>query len=423
LKQTIQERLLRYERFHMRIRQAGRFIKSPKWVFDPSFDVHAHVHPVELPPPGDEAALKSLVNELMGKPLDLSRPPWQFYLVEKYGEGSVIIPRLHHTIADGLSLVKVFTSLGDDGLELPVNDPAMQNHRNGNSRLGKLLAPPLKLTGKALSITESVLRQGLEVVDHPDHLKDLSREAAGNAMALSKYLVGDSDPKTVLRGACGVAKQGTWSVPIPLEQIKALGKTLKGTVNDVMLAVITGGLRRYLEAHGETLDFLDIRAVVPVSLRNGNGYEDLGNQLGMVLMPLPVGLRDPFQRYQAVKRRMDALKQSLEPDLIFGLLSTPAFKSKRLDNTVAGFFAGKASLLVTNVPGPQQEISIAGKTIRHIIFWVPQPAGWGLGISILSYNGEIILGVAADAGLIPDPEQIVDGIRVELEAMQAWASQ
>jgi diacylglycerol O-acyltransferase / wax synthase len=422
LKRVIQERLLKFDRFHMRVVGADRLVKSPEWVFDPTFDINSHVHRIGLPGPGDEAALKSLVNDLMGVPLDMSKPPWQFYLVERYGEGSVIIPRIHHSIADGLSLVRVFMSLSDDPSAPPAIAMPQDNHRNGNSRLGRLFLPPLRLTGKALNIAEKVLREGLEVVDNPDHLKDLSKDTAGNAQILGRYLLDDPDPQTVLRGRCGVAKQGTWSEPIPLEQVRALCKSLGGTVNDVLLAAVAGGLRRYLEQRGEELDFLDIRAVVPVNLRNGNGYESLGNQVGMVLVALPVGLQDPLKRYKTVKRRMDWLKESQEPEMIYGLVNSPIFKSRQLEDAVVNIFSGKASLLVTNVRGPEQEISIAGIAARRIIFWVPQLANWGLGLSILSYNGEVILGVAADAGLIPDPEQIVAGFQAELEAMQAWAA-
>jgi WS/DGAT/MGAT family acyltransferase len=288
--------------------------------------------------------------------------------------------------------------------------------------MGRLIVPPLKMTSKVLGITEWALKQGLEMIDNPDYIKDTLMDATVNALMLSKYLIGKSDPQTSLRGKCGIAKKGTWSSPIPVEQIKSLGRELGGTVNDVMLAAVAGGLRRYLDANGETLDFLDIRAVVPVNLRNNGDFENMGNQVGMVLMPLPVGQQDPLDRYQIVKMRMDDLKQSGESDLIFNLLNTAVFKSKLMAIAMVGVLTPKASLLVTNVPGPQGHVVFNGRKIRHPVFWIPLPNGWGLGISILSYAGEITLGVAVDANLIPDPNQILLGIGAELEAMHEWAA-
>lgn len=420
LKKVVEERLLKFDRFQQRVVKTGLIVKTPKWEFDPTFDIDAHIHKMGLPAPGDERALKETVNDLMSVPLDMAKPPWQLFLVENYGAGSVILARFHHTLADGLSLVNVFTSLEDDA-SVAEGGPPKSSRRKSKSLVGKLAVPPLKLTSKLLGASQWVLQQGLGMIDNPDYLKDTLAGVSGSAQTLSKYVIGKTDPQTSLRGKCGIAKKCTWSAPIPLAQIKSTGKELGGTINDVMLAAVAGGLRRYLEANAETIDFEDIRAVVPVNVRAEGDFESLGNQVGMVLMPLPVGEQNPLERFQIVKMRMDELKGSGEPDLIFNALNIPVFKSKLLDTTVVSSMITKASLLVTNVPGPKGPISLAGSRIRQAVFWVPQPAGWGMGISILSYAGEITLGVAVDVSLIHDPEQILEGIEAELEAMQAWA--
>jgi diacylglycerol O-acyltransferase / wax synthase len=422
LQRLIQERILKFERFQQRVVNTGLILKSPKWEFDPTFNINAHVHKVSLPSPGDESALKDLVNDLMVLPMDMSKPPWKLYLVENYSVGSVIVARLHHTLADGLSLVNVFTSLGDDTASSPEGGPPVYTRRKASSLMGRLIVPPLKLTSKVLGLTQWALHQGLEMIDNPDYIKDTLMDATGNALMLSKYVMGKSDPQTSLRGKFGITKNSTWSAPIPLEQIKSLSREFGGTVNDVMLAAVTGGLRRYLEANGEKLDFLDIRAVVPVNIRSNGDFENLGNQVGMVLMPLPVGQQDSHDRYQIVKMRMDDLKQSDESDIIFSLLNTTFFKSKLLATAMVGVLTPKASLLVTNVPGPQGQITFTGRKICHPVFWIPLPKGWGLGISIISYAGEITLGVVVDVNLIPDPNQILEGIEAELEAMHEWAA-
>jgi WS/DGAT/MGAT family acyltransferase len=400
----------------------GFIHKSPKWEFDPTFNINAHVHKVGLPSPGDESALKDLVNDMMVVPMDMSKPPWQLYLVESYVEGSVIIARFHHTLADGLSLVNVFTSLGDDTTSTPEGDAPVNTRRKAASLVGRLIVPPLKLTSKILDLSEWALHQGLELIDNPDYIKDILGNASGNALVISKYVIGKSDPQTSLRGKCGIAKIATWSAPIPLDQVKLLGRELGGTVNDVILTAVTSGLRRYFEANGEIIDFHDIRAVVPVNIRNNGDFKNMGNEVGMVLIPLPIGQKDPYNRYQLIKMRMDDLKQSGEPDLVFNLLNIPVFKSKLLVTAMAGIMTSKASLLVTNVPGPQGQVAFAGRKINHAVFWVPQPAGWGLGISILSYAGEITLGVAVDAQLIHNPDQILEGIEAELAAMHEWVA-
>jgi diacylglycerol O-acyltransferase len=419
LEQIVEQRLLSFERFQRRVVNSGLLVKTPKWEFDPTFKASNHVHPVKLPEPGDENALRVMVNELMAVPLDMSIPPWQLHLVENFGEGSVIIARLHHTLADGLSLVNVFTSLGDEAVG---PDGMLARHGRGKkaSGLGKLIVPPLKITSKLLGASQWALKQGLQMIENPDYLRDKASDVTDSAQLLGKYVIGEADPQTSLRGQVGIAKRAAWSRPIAVEKVKALGRQLGGTINDVMLAAVAGGLRRYFEARGEPIDYLDIKSIVPVNLRNNGYFANMGNQVGMVLMPLPVGEQDPGERFKMVKMRMDELKQSGEPDLIYSLVNMMMFKSKPLDSAMAGLITGKASLVVTNVPGPQEQITLKGRRIGRAVFWVPQPAGWGLGISLISYAGQITLGVAADASLIPEPEEILEGIEAELEEMEGW---
>ena len=152
-------------------------------------------------------------------------------------------------------------------------------------------------------------------------IKYKTYDLAADANTLAGYLLGENEPQTSLRGACGVKKQATWSEPIPLEEVKALGTAMGGTINDVMLAAVAGGLRRYLIGRGETIDFEDLRVVVPFNVRLTLGPGDLGNQVGMVLLPLPVGIEAASERFREVKSRMDALKESHDPNMIYGLLN------------------------------------------------------------------------------------------------------
>ncbi len=223
LRATMEHRLLEFDRFRQRVGEGGRIFKHPVWEFDPYFNLDAHLHHIGLPAPGDLTALKALTNDLMSTPLDMSKPLWQMHLVESYGEGSALIVRLHHSIADGISLVKVLFSLIDFGPDAPW--PVSLAKRNGHrgTRLGKLLMPPLTLTSKALRFADRLLTTSLDVLENPEIIKYKSFDLAADAEVLARYLLGEDEPETPLRGACGVAKKATWSEPLPLEEVKALG--------------------------------------------------------------------------------------------------------------------------------------------------------------------------------------------------------
>jgi diacylglycerol O-acyltransferase / wax synthase len=422
LRATIQHRMLEFDRFRQRIGEDGRFIKRPAWEFDPFFNLDAHLHRIGLPAPGDLAALQALTSDLMSTPLDMGKPPWQMHLVESYGEGSALIIRMHHSIADGVSLVQVLLSMIDFGPDAPW--PVALTKRNGyrGTRLGRLLMPPLRMTSRALNLADRVLSKSLDVMENPELFKYKTFELAADADVLARYLLGEDEPETSLRGVCGVAKKATWSEPLRLDEVKALGKAMGGTVNDIMLTAVAGALRRYFLGRGEAIDYPELRAVVPFNMRTNTGPGGLGNQLGMVMLKLPVGLDEMPDRFDAVKKRMDELKESRDPHMIYGLLSSAVFDLPLAQNLVLDMISSKASLLVTNVPGPQMELYFAGRALKSMIFWVPQPVGWGLGLSLFSYNGVITLGVACDAGLIPDPEAIATAFLEEFRAMQALSS-
>ncbi len=419
LRATLQHRFLQFDRFRQRIGEDGRFIKRPVWESDPFFSLDSHVHRIGVPEPGDLDALKHLTNDLMSTPLDMSKPPWQFHLVESYAGGSAIIARLHHSIADGVSLVQVLLSLIDFGPDAPWPQPLARRDGHHTTRLGKLLLPPLRVTSRALNLADRVLSKSLDVMENPELIKYKAYELASDADVLARYLLGDEEPETCLRGDCGVAKKATWSQPLPLGEVKALSKAMGGTVNDIMLTAVAGGLRRYLLGRGEAIDYPELRVVVPFNMRGNPNAGQLGNELGMVMLKLPVGLDVMADRFDAVKKRMDELKDLRDPHTIWNVLSSAVFDLPLAQDLVLDMISSKASLLVTNVPGPQMELYFAGRALKHMIFWVPQPAGWGLGLSIFSYNGFITLGVASDAGLIPDPEAIAAAFLEEFRAMQA----
>jgi diacylglycerol O-acyltransferase len=421
LSEQIRRRLLRVSRFTQRVVEPRFPFRTPRWETDPTFDLRAHLHRIALHPPGDAAALRELVSDLMSTPLDFSKPLWQFHLVEGFGAGSALVGRLHHSIGDGIALVRVLLSMADggEGPREPVSESAEEAH--GWERLVPLLGPAAKVVSRTLKATESLLHEGAETLAHPEHLLDLAARGASGADALAKLLLMPPDPPTPFKGPLGVAKRAAWSDPVPLDDVKAAGKALGATVNDVLLAAVTGALRRYLEGRGTPLKDLEFRAVVPVNLRKPEEEHELGNRFGLVFLTLPVGIEDPVDRLFELKERMDEIKGSPEAVVALGLLGAIGSAPADVERLVVDLFGRAGTGVMTNVMGPRERISFAGVPAREIMFWVPQSGRLGLGVSILSYAGGVSLGVATDAGLVPDPEKILDGFREEFDALAAAA--
>ena len=411
----IEKRLLRFRRFRQKVAQPPLKFMSPVWVDDRHFDIDAHIHRVALPAPGDKAALQELTNDLMSTPLDFSKPLWQIHLVENYGDGCALVCRLHHCIADGIALMRVLLSLTDNAAEVGVGDNGDENSQNHQSSRPSPAASGAKF-----------LNEGLEFLSDRGRRQAALKMGMEGTAALANLLLLNPDPPTPLKGALGVRKRCAWSAPIPLTDVKAVGNVTGGTVNDVLLTAVAGAMGRYLRTRGETIGGLNLRAVVPVNLRPVDEPLKLGNAFGLVFLSLPVGIDDPLDRLRELKRRMDAIKGTPEALVTFGILNAIGAAGPQVEEIVVSLFEKKATTVMTNVPGPKEVRYFAGKPITGIMFWVPQSGRLGLGISILSYAGEVLVGIASDAGLIPDPESIVEATHVEFDSLMQlvdWAKQ
>ncbi len=404
----LKERLLRVPRLMRRIVDPRIPFVPPRWETDPTFDLRAHLHRVALRPPGDVLALRELVSDLMSTPLDFSKPPWQLHLVEGYGRGSALVCRFHHALGDGVSLVRLVLALMDRAVEAPA--PA---HEEPHAREG--------IVSRTVAVTGSLVREGVETLIHPEHLLDLAARGASTADALAKLLLMPDDPPTPFKGPLGVAKRAAWSEPISLGEVKEAGKALGATVNDVLLAAVAGALRCYLEAHQAPVDGLECHAVVPVNLRRPEEESAFGNRFGLVFLALPVGIADPLERLLELKERMDEIKRTPEAVVAFGLLGAVGAVPAEVERVVIDLFGRGGTGVVTNVRGPSEPIALAGVPAREVMFWVPQSGRLGLGVSILSYAGGVSLGVATDAGLVPDPEAVLESFRAEFDVLAAAA--
>jgi diacylglycerol O-acyltransferase len=408
LRAVIEERLLPLPRFRQRVEEPPFGLGMPRWVNDDRFDLDAHLHRVALPEPADKLAMETLVSDLMSTPLDFSKPLWQFHVVEHAG-GGALVTRVHHAIADGVALVRVLLSLTDAAARPRPRRRAKDAGAGADAGPGE--GWPLLRGGRWLAQT------GFGLVREPGQALRAAGLGAGAATTLARLALLTPDPRTALKGPLGVMKRAAWSEPMPLAGLKAAGARAGGTLNDVLVTAAAGALRRYLAGRGDEVDGLNVRAAIPVNLRPPDQTHRLGNQFGLVFLGLPLGVEDPVQRLAEVKRRMDELKSSLQPVVAFGTLAAIGFLPSAMQPLPVQFFGSKASTVLTNVPGPRDPIYLAGEPVRRAMFWVPQSGRLGLGISILSYAGEVMVGVASDAGLVPDPQGIVDGFHAEVEAL------
>ncbi|MEV3819164.1 WS/DGAT domain-containing protein, partial [Aeromonas salmonicida] len=225
------------------------------------------------------------------------------------------------------------------------------------------------------------------------------------------------DARTRLKGETGCTKRVAWSEQIPLPDVKAVGRVLGCSVNDLLIAATAGALRHYLIEKGDDADGVAIRALVPVNMRAPDDNGALGNRFGLVALDLPLDIEHPLQRLHAVRERMQALKSSLQPAVVLNLLEVMGMAPKALQQQTIDILSAKASAVITNVPGPQQTLYLAGARLRQPLFWVPQAGDIGVGVSILSYDNKVQLGLITDKKRVPDPDLIVDRFAVEFEQL------
>jgi diacylglycerol O-acyltransferase / wax synthase len=405
----------RFPRFRRRVSEPlGR---TPRFEDDPEFAIEQHMHRVALPAPADQAALQELVSDLITPPLDPTRPLWHVYLIEGYGEGCAVLFRIHHCIADGIALARVMLSLTDSEANAPIADGFMSAGQGGASPLSALTGPAGATLSAARHVAGAVVHEGMESLAHPRHLAQLAGVAARDTGTVAKLLAAPADAQTVLRAPLHGTRRVAWSTPFPLERIRTAAHRADGKINDLLVAAVTGALRTELERHGAVPD--DVRIMVPFNLRPLDQPlpRDLGNDFALILLALPVGIEDRAERLQDVKRRMDAIKDSHEGPISFGILSAIGMTPPQVEDRLIGFFTEKASAVVTNVPGPHETVYLAGTPVRGVLVWAPCSGSIGMTVSIFSYAGEVTVGFMVDTALLPDPQPLVGAFDAELRAL------
>ena len=428
--QRIEGRLLKYPRFGQRVEHDAM---GANWVTEQDFDIRRHVVIEKLPaaPKGrEQQALQARLAELAMQPLDMAHPLWQFHLVENYQGGSALMVRIHHCIADGIALIAVTQSMIDGGTEPPKRGRRRSRDESAEDWISETLIRPFTdVAVKALDAAGEGAVNAMEMLIEPKKgfkkglsgsmdLAKMAYQVARDAAALA--LMPDDSP-TRLKGTPGNTKRVAWCQPIPLDEVKAVGRALNCSINDVLLSCVAGAIGEYLRSFGDDTTGKEIRAMVPVNLRPIEDAYKLGNRFGLAPVVLPIGIENPIERVYETRLRMGQMKGSMQPLLAFGLLAVAGLLVKPAQDAMLSLFSKKTTAVMTNVPGPGQKIKFCGSTLEQNLFWVPQSGTVGLGVSILSYGGGVQFGVITDSTLCPDPQKIIDNFEPEFAKLTLLA--
>lgn len=426
LRERIATRFLQYERFR---HKAVIDVLGARWVEDLAFDLQQHVivEPLQCEPGQTErAALQQLCGDLVAKPLDPDRPLWQFHLIERYEDGCAIVVRIHHCIGDGIALVSVMNSMTDGGVDPPKHRSprlTLPEHaaHDGDWLSEAVLRPFTAVAVKALNRSGHGMAAALDLLAHPKQpLQDGADRARTGLHVLADLaalaLMTDDSP-TRLKGQPLGRKVVAWGEPMPLDVVKAVGQSLNCSINDVLLACVSGAIGAWLMDQGDDPTGAEIRAMVPVNLRPLDQAWRLGNCFGLAPLLLPIGIANPVDRVYLVRARMGQLKGSFQPLLAYGVLAATGMLAKPVQDLVLGLFSKKTTAVMTNVPGPRELLSLCGSTLRQSMVWVPASGNVGVGVSILSYGGGVQFSLVTDAALCADPQDIIDRFQPEFEKL------
>jgi diacylglycerol O-acyltransferase len=419
VKQVTQERLVdRYPKFRQRVVESRLPLRPPKWEDDPDFALEHHMHHRALPAPGDAAALQELVGDLMTMPLDRNRPLWHEYMVDGFGDGAALIVRMHHCIADGISLARVMLSLADSHPDARIRrGPRRRSGLGSRLRVGGVPIPGTTPLATVLHTGSGALRHAAHVATSPSQAASLAGAIGRDALTGVRLLLTPADAATAIKGDPGISRRVAWSSPLSLEEVKRIAHAHDATVNDVLLAAVSGALRHYLEGRDSPVS--EIQAMVPFNLRPLDKPlpQELGNKFGLVFLPLPVGVSGAYRRLVEVHKRMNEIKASRDGAVSYELLSITGLTPEPLERRIVDLFSGKGTAVMTNVPGPKEPVYLAGAPVRTVLVWAPTSGHIGMSVSIFSYRGEVTIGLMVDAALIPDPGTIVTRLEEELAAL------
>ncbi len=415
LKGVVRERMLCFHRFRQKVGWDGGIAY---WETDAAFDLDWHVRQLALPRGAGQRGLDRLAGELVSTALDPTKPMWQFHLIDVDAGHSALMLRIHHCYGDGFALSHVMGALTDSspghhGLPSPDLDGTPPPRAAWEKMLGQVT----ELAGDGVRLARTAYSLAADWSGHPEHALAAARRGIDLAAELGVIAAMEPDCATRFKGPLGVMKRVACAGPLALDEVKAVANALSCSVNDVLLSCVTAALRGYLLDQGDAVDGVEMRALVPVNLRPPGPVMELGNHFGLVFLGLPLGEADALRRTRLVHERMEALKHSQQATVALGILACMGAAPAGLRETLVQALAANASAVVTNVRSAPETRYLAGQRIERQVFWVPQSGGIGLGISILSYAGQVNLGVVADVQRVPDPEVLARHMVTEFESL------
>jgi diacylglycerol O-acyltransferase / wax synthase len=437
----IESRLHLVPRYRQKLAVPPLETGRPLWVDDPNFNLAYHVRHTALPGVeagdeasgrgrGDENALLALAARVFSQRLDRSKPLWELWLVEGRRErsgdeasgrgrcGFALLSKTHHAVVDGVSGVDLASVLFDaspEGGTVDGNEPWVPHPEPSSAELAAR-----GLTGAA-RVLAGVATGALGAVSKPGEALDKAREVAAGISEVA-WTALNAPPDTPFNVAPGPHRR-IQVVRAGLDELKLVKNAFGATVNDVVLAVVTGALAYFLQSRGRRTDGIELKAAVPVSVRSDDQRGALGNQLTQIIAPLPVFLDDPLARLTYVKEAMDGLKESRQALAASAIASLQGFAPPTIHAQASRLnFSGRFfNLLVTNVPGPQFPLYVLGRKLSEI-FPIPFLAGErALAIAIISYDGKVGFGLLGDYDALPDLDVVAEGIEASLAQLVALA--
>jgi len=391
----------------------------PVWADDPHFNPSYHVRHTALPAPGDDAALKRLAGRLFAQQLDRSKPLWELWLVDGVGgDHFAMISKTHHALVDGVSGVDIGTVLFDASPE-PVPTPAQPpwEPRPAPSD-AQLLIDAIR---ERTTVPAEILRGVRATVRAPRQVLAGARDRLVGIGAMAWAGVNPAPPSP-LNVPIGPHRRYTW-VDGDLARFKAIKTALGGTVNDVVLAVVSLALGRYLRAEGHETEGLELKAMVPVSVRAEAEHGALGNRVATMWAPLPVGVENPRTCFEQIHEAMDGLKESGQAVGAQAITELAGFAPTTIMSQAARLQARQRffNLVVTNVPGPQFPLYLLGRRLQALYPVAPLAANQALAIAIMSYDGALGFGLLADYDAMPKLEALALALEESIDELAASA--
>jgi diacylglycerol O-acyltransferase len=411
----IASRLHLVPRFRQKLRNVPLGQGRPVWVDDPHLNLDYHVRQTALPAPGSDEQLRNLAARIFSQQLDRSKPLWELWLVEGMADGRfAVIGKSHHALVDGVSGVDITTVLYDLDRE-PKRPPT-----GPPPWLARPEPTDSKLLGDALK--ERLTSPG-EIARGVRHALRGPRQVVRGAAATTKMVgAGLKAPATPFNVEIGPHRRFAM-IQTDLADLKRVKDAQGGTVNDVILAAVSGAIGRYLRARGHDTEGLELRAMVPVSIREAEEHGALGNRISAMMAPLPVGTEDPVERLHEVTESMGDLKasgQAVGAEILTRLTdfapTTIVSQAARLQPNQRFF-----NLVVTNIPGPQFPLYVLGRQMESIFPMVPLAQNQALCIGIMSYNGQVNFGLIGDYDAMADLDSFGLDLEAEIAAMISTA--